>query len=173
MKKRRHGFTLIELLVVIAIIGLLATLSVVAFSSSTAKARDAKRKQNLVQIQKALELYYNDNNAYPSTGGNWWGNCGSFGNHGLTGATGYVPGLAPQYMGILPNEDHPISMAGACANNLANSCYVYNSNGTNYKLVSLCNVETTPPTANEMFYDTVRPTWAFSLCNQGGTMCGL
>jgi prepilin-type N-terminal cleavage/methylation domain-containing protein len=46
MKLRvRKGFTLIELLVVIAIIGLLATLSVVSFSTSREKARLAKGQQ--------------------------------------------------------------------------------------------------------------------------------
>jgi len=64
MKKK--GFTLIELLVVIAIIGLLSTLSVVALNSARQKSRDAKRVADVKQIQTALELYYNDNNGYPS-----------------------------------------------------------------------------------------------------------
>lgn len=170
MKKR--AFTLIELLVVIAIIGLLATLAAVSFSSSTAKARDAKRKHNLTQLQKILEMYYSDNNSYPSTSNAYWGNCGTFGSHGLTGATGYIPNLAPRYIGQLPNEDHPISMPGACANNLASSCYVYRSDGVTYKLLSLCTVETTPPSPNDVFYDSVRPTWSFALCNVGGAGCG-
>lgn len=63
----RKGFTLIELLVVIAIIGLLATLAVVAFGATRQRARDAKRKADIVNIQKALDLYYADNGAYPSS----------------------------------------------------------------------------------------------------------
>ena len=62
----KKGFTLIELLVVIAIIGLLSTLAVVALGSARAKARDAKRLSDLKQVQTALELYYTDNNAYPT-----------------------------------------------------------------------------------------------------------
>jgi len=65
MKKRR-GFTLIELLVVIAIIGLLATLAVVALNNARMKSRDAKRVSDIKQIQTALELYFNDQNGYPS-----------------------------------------------------------------------------------------------------------
>lgn len=61
----RRGFTLIELLVVIAVIGLLATLTVVAFGNARKKARDAKRKTDIVQIQKALDLYYADKGEYP------------------------------------------------------------------------------------------------------------
>jgi len=67
--RKNRGFTLIELLVVIAIIGLLATLSVVAFGSTRTKARDAKRKADIAQIQKALDMYYADNGLYPISGG--------------------------------------------------------------------------------------------------------
>ncbi len=62
----KKGFTLIELLVVIAIIGLLSTLAVVALGSARTKARDSKRLGDLRQFQTALELYYTDQNAYPT-----------------------------------------------------------------------------------------------------------
>ena len=67
MKKNQKGFTLIELLVVIAIIGILSTLSVLALNSARARARDAKRIADIRQIQTALEMYYNENNEYPSS----------------------------------------------------------------------------------------------------------
>src|SRR3990172_7752639 len=51
------GFTLLEILVVISIIGMLAALSLPNFMSTRARARDAQRKSDLKQIQKALELY--------------------------------------------------------------------------------------------------------------------
>lgn len=65
--KTDNGFTLIELLVVIAIIGLMAAVIMVSLNTTRAKARDVKRKADLVQVQKALELYYDHYNAYPST----------------------------------------------------------------------------------------------------------
>ncbi len=69
--KNKNGFTLIELLVVIAIIGILSTLAIVALSGARQKARDSKRVADGNQRSKALGLYYNDNNGYPTliTGG--------------------------------------------------------------------------------------------------------
>jgi len=64
--KNNKGFTLIELLVVIAIIGVLATLAVVALQQARSRARDSKRLADVKQIQTALELFYNDNNRYPT-----------------------------------------------------------------------------------------------------------
>ncbi len=63
----KKGFTLIELLVVIAIIGLLSTLAVVALGSARQKSRDAKRLSDMKEVQTALELYYTDNNNYPTS----------------------------------------------------------------------------------------------------------
>lgn len=63
------GFTLIELLIVIAIIGLLASVVLVSFPSSTAKSRDSSRIQELKQIQTALLLYYDINHEMPENKG--------------------------------------------------------------------------------------------------------
>ena len=68
-KLNQLGFTLIELLVVIAIIGLLSSVVLMALNTARVKSRDVKRKADVAQIQKALELYYNDYNQYPASGG--------------------------------------------------------------------------------------------------------
>ena len=65
---RKQGFTLIELLVIIVIIGILATVGLGNYMSSQIKARDVRRKSDLAQIQKALEMYYNDKGKYPLPG---------------------------------------------------------------------------------------------------------
>ena len=72
------AFTLLELLVVIGVIGLLAALSLPNFMSARQRARDAQRKSDLIQIQKALELYKLDHQnpvAYvdplPEPGARW------------------------------------------------------------------------------------------------------
>lgn len=83
--QRQEGFTLIELLVVIGVIGLLASVLVIVINPLTQiqKSRDSQRKSDLAQIQRALEIYYNDNGSYPPStsnevngiawGSNWTG----------------------------------------------------------------------------------------------------
>lgn len=58
------GFTLIELLVVVAIISLLSSVVFASLNTAREKARDARRKVDLKQIQTALELYYNKCGTY-------------------------------------------------------------------------------------------------------------
>lgn len=58
------GFTLIELLVVISIMGVISATVVPNVVGFTAKGRDARRKQDLKQIQLALEMYKQDKGIY-------------------------------------------------------------------------------------------------------------
>ena len=76
-KTNGKSFTLIELLVVIAIIGILAALITPNLRDVRAKARDAKRVEDLRQLQTALEMYYSDHQSYPS------GNIGSNSQNGF------------------------------------------------------------------------------------------
>ncbi len=100
----KKGFTLIELLVVIAIIGLLSTLAVVALGSAREKARDSKRLSDLKQTQTALELYYTDNNAYPTTTASGIV-LGSANAACLNSTAGFgVTGCATPYMGLVPSD---------------------------------------------------------------------
>jgi type II secretion system protein G len=63
---KRAGFTLIELLVVVVIIGILASVSMPAFSMAQDKARNAAVQSNIKTVQFALEQYAADNRgSYP------------------------------------------------------------------------------------------------------------
>lgn len=61
----RRGFTLIELLIVIGIIGILSTVATASILNAQAKARDAKRINDVSQLANALRLYYNEYEKFP------------------------------------------------------------------------------------------------------------
>ena len=112
--KKQSGFTLIELLVVIAIIGLLSTLAVVALNNARLKSRDSKRVSDIKQIQTALELYYNDANAYPAN------------------ITSPIASGSVTYMAAVPTNPSP-SNDGTCA---SGNTYTYapGTSNTTYTL---------------------------------------
>lgn len=110
--KKQQGFTLIELLVVIAIIGLLASVVLLALGSARQKARDARRLADVRQVASALELYFNDNNNYP------------------TGATG-LAALAPTYLGAVPAFPTP-------ADGCVTTSYTYSSAGSSTYQLLFC-----------------------------------
>ncbi|MBU2634930.1 prepilin-type N-terminal cleavage/methylation domain-containing protein [Patescibacteria group bacterium] len=156
-KSFNKSFTLIELLVVIAIIGLLASIVLVALGSARGKARDVVRKSDLIQIQKALEMYQIDNDSYPSTGGSWWGVCTNGGSKDRNGANAYIPGITPTYFAELPVD--PLDVRTGW------SGYLYRSDGNNYKLLAHSIGPESFPSAGEPFYDPVRSTWAWMICS--------
>jgi len=65
LKKLSSGFTLIELLIVIAIIGILSTIVIASVNDAKANARDKQRISDLLQIQLALEQFYDENGSFP------------------------------------------------------------------------------------------------------------
>lgn len=80
--QKKEGFTLVELLIVIGVIGILTALALPNFFAVRERARDSKRKSDLNQMQKAIELYKSDQSPlqqYPATAvlatcGSTWSN---------------------------------------------------------------------------------------------------
>ena len=129
---KQKGFTLIELLVVVAIIGVLATIVLSSLSSARGRAKDVVIRGHFTQIRTALELYYIDNNSYPNsfdiTSG-WCSNSGEYGGgpcSEITGLTGWIPGLAPDYIPELRSDLVP---------GLATATWMYKGNQNGYKVM--------------------------------------
>ncbi len=64
--RKKRGFTLIEILVVVGIISILVSFVTVSFSAAQKKARDVKRRGDLLTLQKCMETYFAANQAYPT-----------------------------------------------------------------------------------------------------------
>lgn len=66
---RMKGFTLIELIIALAILGVLAAALITLLNpfEQVRKSNDAKRKTALEQMQRALEMYYQDYGRYPAS----------------------------------------------------------------------------------------------------------
>ncbi len=61
-----RGFTIVELLIVIVIIGILATISVVAYNTVRDKAEFASVQSDVANITKQLEVFKTTNDVYPT-----------------------------------------------------------------------------------------------------------
>lgn len=121
-KKAQKGFTLIELLVVIAIIGVLATIVLVSLNTARSKARDSRRVSDLRQLALALEMYYDDNDAYIDSGAATCANVST------------LTALTPTYMGSLPSDPS------------SGQNYVYGADDSNQQdYVLQAVLENTPP----------------------------
>jgi prepilin-type N-terminal cleavage/methylation domain-containing protein len=77
-KPKKNGFTLVELLVVISIIGFLATSSLVLLNNARINARDARRRADLSQLRKAVDMYVQHYGAPPITTDYGEGNTGGW-----------------------------------------------------------------------------------------------
>lgn len=115
------GFTLIELLVVFAILGILATIGIGSYMSSQMKSRDSHRKTDLKNIAIALETFYNDAQAYPTSSAGKILGCGATGDAACSWGSAWA-GNGVTYMSILPDD---IS---------ANDYFYHSEDGTSYEL---------------------------------------
>ncbi|MFH1427493.1 MAG: type II secretion system protein [Patescibacteria group bacterium] len=121
IKKSQEGFTLIELLVVISIIGFLASFAIFALNNARMKARDAQRIASLSQIQKAIDLYYNDNLIWPARTADGCCDGWDVGYCNSDKSDGFIQPLVTA--GIMKEVPGDLKDYGAC---LGFAYYVYN-----------------------------------------------
>lgn len=155
----KKGFTLLELLISMIIIGILAALVSGNFFTSLKKGRDARRKADIQQVQRALEIYYEDKRAYPSF-------ALTFGTAGLCETKSVADcGSEKTYMGLLPQDPQKTQ----------NSCqymYVHETtpNGEGYALYApIENVNDTGTGIKQSGYSTDSYSGTSTTC--GGCGC--
>lgn len=106
--KQRPAFTLMEILIVISLLVIIAIAFLILLNPMTQinKGYDAKRKQELTQLSKVFEDYYNDKQCYPKPSEVCYNSlssttCNICGNEPLS------PSFAP-YLSSLPcDPNHP------------------------------------------------------------------
>lgn len=113
----KKGFTLIELLVVISIIGILSSTILVSMQGARAKARDARRLQDMRQIVTALQLYWDKYETYPPISADACCDGWDQGPCAVEPTSPFIGALAAE--GLLQTPMDPISGSG-------NDCYGYN-----------------------------------------------
>lgn len=121
-KQKTTGFTIVELLIVIVIIGILAAITIVAYNGIQSRSKSAKVQQDLKSMQRLVELYKAENGSYPSTSNTW--------SYSYAIPDGFIPSVVPTFANSLPRFTADSAVDSG-------HCYVYRSNGSDYKIIRL------------------------------------
>jgi type IV pilus assembly protein PilE len=65
--KKQPGFTLVELMIVCAVLGVIAMVSIPAYTEQVARGKRGEGKAALLRGAQQMERYYTVNNCYPSS----------------------------------------------------------------------------------------------------------
>lgn len=96
-RSSNHGFSLIEIVTVIIVISILATITIVYYSSTRAQADDTRRLNDMKMIAKALEMYRIKNGSYPPNQSSSWARSNVLGDN-------FIAELKP----YLDNKNTPV-----------------------------------------------------------------
>lgn len=106
LRNKQSGFTLIELMVVVSIIGFLAAIITTGLTRSRTKTLDTVRINDVFAVQKAIEIYFNEQGTYPTGSSLVMGSA----NAACLSATGFhstCPGGEQVYLAIVPPNPGP------------------------------------------------------------------
>ncbi|MGB3945403.1 MAG: prepilin-type N-terminal cleavage/methylation domain-containing protein [Candidatus Saccharimonadales bacterium] len=153
--KNKSGFTIVELLIVIVVIGILAAISVIAYSGTSERSRYGRMQQDVATMNKMVRMFHADNGYYPHSS--------TTTTTVYSGATLAIPGLTPNYgsrMPTIPND----GLGGYYA-------YISSANGTEYKIVRLATIAANLPTieSGHPSPDTARPGRGWGIWSPGGS----
>lgn len=154
--KNTRGFTLMEVLIVAAIMSLILGAVMASLSQARLRARSAQSVSDIKSLQLALQLYHDYYGQYPTSGGNWDGLYTCWGD----ASADWIPGITPDFIRTLPRSPNNST---ACDGN-----YIYNSNGTDYKLIWHLPLDCVRVVAkNPDFQDPARICWAYGVHTPG------
>ena len=139
---------------VVIIISALA-LAVNHYGALPERARNARRRFQLAELNHAIELYHADNSVYPTTdplaGGNQPTTANFAYNDTFNGGytpiftSNYIGNLIPNYFSSLPKDPLPGPSTDSNCSPLGwQRNIIYISNGTNFKLIYRCASEGFP-----------------------------
>jgi len=154
----RAGFTLVGLVAVVVVLAILAGIILPGATNGVGEAQDVRRMEDMQSLRAALEQYHADHGAYPTTYSTWRGDAPDYGGKGY-GENGYIPGLVPHYLPVLPRDPDERFPSGSKG-------YLYRSNGSDYKLLAYYTPSAYPD--DGQLHDPKRPTWAWQVSSPGG-----
>jgi len=154
-KTKQSGFTIVELLIVVVVIAILAAITIVAYNGIQTRASFTREKSDMVSINKAIQMYYVDNGAYPVKTA--WGGWGQ-----VTGDA-FIPGLSPKYISVLPQMPSSTD---------TDATYLYQSTagGAGYKLIRYSSAAGLPKIqlSDNPLIDSMRGTRAWGYWSETG-----
>jgi hypothetical protein len=111
-----------------------------------------RTKEDIFELEKALNNYYHNNKSYPKSSGGWDAIVAVYGQS----KEDWIPGLVPKYIKKLPVDPRktkdPIKQ------------YMYKSDGTDYKLIAHFPVGMNDIIKDyPQLVDPRRPSWAFGV----------
>lgn len=178
----------ISIIALLSVIGISTYSSVQVDARNSKRKSDLKEIKSALELYRSEIGTYPSTagrSGCPATGtvgdGNWCGLCATYNTGNTfqttdtdgtststdTGDTGYIPDTAPVYMQQLPVDPRSSFVNGSsgnsgCRTNAGANCYLYNSNGVDYKLLAHCTPEGTMD-PNDAFFDPIRPTHAWQV----------
>lgn len=120
---KQRAFTLLELLIVMVILALLAGLGLMSFGTIQMKSRDSRRKQDLANVSKALETYYNDYGEYPASVDGLIAGCGTGGAENCSWGSPWTDDKSTLYMSALPRD--PVGNQNYFYHRINNGYYLF------------------------------------------------
>lgn len=156
IRKSERGFTIVELLIVIVVIGILAGITIVAYSGITAKANSTKALTNAVAVQKVAEAFNADNGFYPALAASGTNSLGAY--NGSTKVPTGVTILKDASTPAITASNGLTSVAYACFSTCTNSTggYIaywnFSTAAVNYIYVGAGTGTLTTPTASGYAY---------------------